>query len=242
MEKKAVEIEELSVVMGKNIFAVKTLDAGFVEGRIIGLVGPSGSGKTTLMKAIVGTQKISNGTVEVFGLPAGVAKLRKQISYMPQKSSIYYDLTVHENIDYFAKMYGIKNKKRKHQVDTLLKTLHLQKVKNRLARSLSEGQMQLVSMAVALLGSPKLIILDEPTVGLDPALRDELWSLFKELANNGKTIIFSSHVVEEAERCDDLLFLREGMLLAYGSPQELCNRTNSRTVQECYLKLERGER
>ena len=237
MSKNAVEIDDLTVLLGKKVFAIKNLDLSLPEGKIIGFIGPSGAGKTTLIRSIVGRQKITNGEITVLGLPAGSAKLRPQISYMTQETSIYPDLTVRENIVYFATMYGIKKKKRKHQVEVILSTLDLKKQADRIVGSLSGGQKQRVSLAIALIGSPKLIVLDEPTVGLDPLLREQIWKLFKELTANGKTLIISSHVMEEAQRCDDLLLLREGMLLAHGSPEELCNRTGTNSVEQCFLKL-----
>jgi len=237
MNKNAVEIDDLTVLLGKKVFAIKNLDLSLPEGKIIGFIGPSGAGKTTLIRSIVGRQKITNGEITVLGLPAGSAKLRPQISYMTQETSIYPDLTVRENIVYFATMYGIKKKKRKHQVEVILSTLDLKKQADRIVGSLSGGQKQRVSLAIALIGSPKLIVLDEPTVGLDPLLREQIWKLFKELTANGKTLIISSHVMEEAQRCDDLLLLREGMLLAHGSPEELCNRTGTNSVEQCFLKL-----
>ena len=237
MSKNAVEIDDLTVLLGKKVFAIKNLDLSLPEGKIIGFIGPSGAGKTTLIRSIVGRQKITNGEITVLGLPAGSAKLRPQISYMTQETSIYPDLTVRENIVYFATMYGIKKKKRKHQVEVILSTLDLKKQADRIVGSLSGAQKQRVSLAIALIGSPKLIVLDEPTVGLDPLLREQIWKLFKELTANGKTLIISSHVMEEAQRCDDLLLLREGMLLAHGSPEELCNRTGTNSVEQCFLKL-----
>lgn len=237
MIKKIVEIDDLSVVLGKKVFAIKNLDLSLPAGRIIGFIGPSGAGKTTLIRAIVGRQKISNGEVVVLGSPAGSAKLRKQVSYMTQESSIYQDLTVRENVEYFAVMNGINKKQRKHQVEVILQTLDLTSQADRLASKLSGGQKQRVSLAIALIGSPKLIVLDEPTVGLDPRLREQIWKLFRELADKGKTLIISSHVMEEAARCDDLLLLRDGMLLAHGSPLDLCSKTGTKTVEECFLKL-----
>lgn len=237
MESKAVEIDDLSVVLGKKTFAIKTLDVGLPKGKIIGFIGPSGAGKTTLMRAIVGRQKITHGQLTVFGHPAGSRKLRKQISYMTQVQAFYPDLTVMQNIEYFTKMYGVGRKIRRHQIEVLLKTLDLSKFQDRIAGRLSGGQKQRVSLAIALVGSPKLLVLDEPTVGLDPILRDTIWQLFRDLAAKGKTIIISSHVMDEAQRCDDLVLLRDGMLLAHGSPIDLCNRTNTRSVEECFMKL-----
>lgn len=242
MKAKAVDVDDLSVTLGKKVFAVKSLDVSLSEGEIVGIIGPSGAGKTTLIRSIVGRQKISNGRVWVFNRPAGSKKLRKQISYMTQEASVYPDLTVYENIDYFAKMYGLGKRARKHQIGILLATLDLKKLEYRLAGRLSGGQKQRVSLAIALIGSPKLIVLDEPTVGLDPVLREQIWQLFRELVAKGKTLIISSHVMEEAERCDDLVLLRDGMLLAHGSPAELCSRTDTKSVEQCFLQLVGGKK
>lgn len=234
---KAIFVEDLSVILGGKYIALKNLDIDFERGKIAGVIGPSGAGKTTLIRAIVGRQKIANGKITILGLPAGSKKLRQEISYMTQEASVYSDLTVLENLKYFATTFGIKRKDKKKMIDEILHTVDMKKKSNQLVSNLSGGQRQRVSLAIALIGSPKIMVLDEPTVGLDPVLREQIWALFRKLAEAGVTLIISSHVMDEAERCDDLLLIRDGKLLAHGSPAELCQRTNTRTVEQSFLKL-----
>jgi ABC-2 type transport system ATP-binding protein len=233
----AVKIQNLSVVLGDKVKALKNVDAALVEGKITGFIGPSGAGKTTLIRSIVGRQKITRGVVTVLGLPAGSSQLRRQLSYMTQENSVYADLTVRQNLNYFATMFGVKRNQLKSQVAEILKTVDMADQADQLVSQLSSGQKQRVSLAAALIGSPKLMVLDEPTIGLDPVLREQLWILFRRLADQGATLIVSSHVMDEASRCDDLLLLRGGKVLAHGSPQGLCQQTGTRSVEQSFLKL-----
>lgn len=202
------------------------------QGTITGLVGPSGSGKTTLMRAIVGVQAF-DGSLDVLDKPAGHKALRPRIGYVTQSPAVYGDLTVQQNISYFATVAGVG----KDDVKTVVKTVRLEDQANQLVDSLSGGQRARVSLAIALLGSPDVLVLDEPTVGLDPILRDELWSTFAELARSGRTLLVSSHVMDEAERCDELLLLREGRLLWNDSKSELLKKTNTRDVGTAFVKI-----
>lgn len=236
---KAISVEDLSVILGGKFIAIKNLDVDFEKGKIAGVIGPSGAGKTTLIRAIVGRQKIANGKITVFGMPAGSRKLRQEVSYMTQGLSVYPDLTVEQNLYYFASMFGVRRKDMQKMIDDILHAVDMTKKSKELVSNLSGGQKQRVSLATSLIGSPNLMILDEPTVGLDPVLRDQIWKLFRELTSKGVTIIISSHVMDEAERCDDLLLIRDGKLLAHGSPAEICQRTNTRTVEQGFLKLVR---
>ena len=237
MTTSAVKIQDLSVVLSGKFEALKAIDVSLAEGRITGFIGPSGAGKTTLIRSIVGRQKTTSGSITVFGLPAGSPQLREQLSYMTQESSVYTDLSARENLSYFATMFGIKRAALKPLVTDILQTVDLTKQTDQLASRLSSGQKQRLSLAAALIGFPKLMVLDEPTVGLDPVLRERLWKLFRQLADGGTTLLISSHVMEEAERCDDLLLLRDGRVLAQGSPQALCNQTGTKSVEQSFLKL-----
>jgi len=208
------------------------------KGRIVGLVGPSGCGKTTLMRSIVGVQIVDSGTIEVLGLPAGSPRLRKRVSYVTQQASVYDDLTVRQNLAYFAKVLGVPAS----DIDSVIERTDLGSVERRLAGSLSGGQRGRVSLAAALLGTPEVLVLDEPTVGLDPVLRRGLWDTFRELAAAGTTLLVSSHVMDEADRCDELLLMRDGRLLATESPAQLRARTGKEDLEEAFLTLiERGE-
>lgn len=201
-------------------------------GTITGLVGPSGSGKTTLMRAIVGVQKYE-GKLSVLGEAAGSKALRPKIGYVTQEPAIYGDITVRQNIAYFATVVDAS----KQRIDQIIAQVDLTAQANQLAGSLSGGQKARVSLAVALLGEPELLVLDEPTVGLDPILRDSLWQLFAQLAGQGKTLLVSSHVMSEAARCDQLLLMREGRLLWHNDTKALLKHTGARTVSDAFIAM-----
>ncbi len=203
---------------------------------ITGLIGPSGSGKTTLMRAIIGAQAITKGQALVLGKPAGDAWLRSHVGYVTQAPAVYNDLTVAQNLRYFAAIIG-----RQSQVDKVLEQVDLRSHATQIVSSLSGGEQARVSLAVALLGDPQLLVLDEPTIGLDPLLRRHLWRLFEQLAAQGKTVLVSSHVMDEAERCADILLLREGKLLHQGSKKQLLANTGMATVEDAFLALVQGE-
>ncbi len=233
----AVKVNNLSVVLVGRFKALKNIDVELPTGKVIGFIGPSGAGKTTLIRSIVGRQKISKGSIEVFGLPAGSPKLRDQVNYMTQELSVYPDLTARENLRYFVTMAGQPRHRSKAIITDVLKTVDLADKADNLVRNLSVGQKLRVSLAVALIGSPKLMVLDEPTVGLDPVLREKLWNLFGRLAGHGTTLIISSHSMDEAERCDDLVLIRSGEAIAHSPPAELLERTGTKTVEASFLKL-----
>ncbi len=233
----AIKIKNLSVTLGGKVEALKNISLELPTGRTIGFIGPSGAGKTTLIRSIVGRLQITSGTIDVLGSPAGSADLRKQISYMTQELSVYSDLTVRQNLNYFAAMNGLKKSEKEKSVTDVLKQVDLTGKTNSLVNDLSGGQKQRVSLAIALIGSPKLMVLDEPTVGLDPVLRDSLWTLFSKLASQGTTLIISSHTMDEAERCDDLLLIRDGKVIAHSSPEDLKKKTGTKTVEQSFLKL-----
>ena len=207
-------------------------------GSITGLIGPSGSGKTTLMRAIVGVQAITGGVLQVLGKPAGSKSLRYTIGYVTQNAAIYNDLTVIQNLRYF----GVLARASRAQIEGIIATVHLEKQRKQLVGSLSGGERARVSLAVALLGDPELLVLDEPTVGLDPVLRQELWQFFADLATQGKTLLVSSHVMDEADRCDSLLLLRGGKLLWNDSREQLLRQTQARSVQEAFMRVVTAER
>jgi ABC-2 type transport system ATP-binding protein len=202
-------------------------------GTVTGLVGPSGGGKSTLMRAVVGVQIVAGGRITVLGVPAGSPPLRSRVGYMTQSLSVYSDLSVRENLRYFARLYGVGQAR----IDELIESVALQDSADRVLQRLSGGQRARVSLAAALLGEPELLVLDEPTVGLDPLLRRDLWALFHRLADGGATLIVSSHVMDEAERCDTLLLLRDGRLIASGTPAELRARTGEQGLDAVFLRL-----
>ncbi len=233
----SVKIKNLTVTLGNDFKALKNINLELPIGKTIGFIGPSGAGKTTLIRAIVGSLKINSGEVRVFNLAAGSALLREQISYMTQELSVYSDLTVKENLKYFITMASQPAQDKRKILKDVLDLVDMPDKSDVLVRNLSTGQKQRVSLAISLIGSPKLIVLDEPTVGLDPVLRKKLWHLFNQLAAQGATLIISSHSMDEAEKCDDLVLIRNGKLITHSSPKEILRTTNSETIEESFLKL-----
>ena len=216
-----------------NKKVLSDINLELAKGKIIGLLGPSGAGKTTLIRTLLGLQKSTSGSVTVLGLRPGAKKLRPQIGYVSQAPSVYFDLSVKENIYYFASLLGNK----KPDIDSVLREVELYEYKDRIVGSLSGGQRARVSLAVALLGHPAILLLDEPTVGLDPVLRQKLWGLFRQLADSGVTLLVSSHVMDEAEKCDELIFLRNGKLLISGSKHDVLNTTGASSMENAFLAL-----
>lgn len=236
----AVEARGLTVQRGSRT-VLKGLDFTVEPGRITGLLGPSGCGKSTLMRAVVGTQAKVTGTLQVLGSPAGHPSLRPRVGYVTQAPSVYTDLTVRQNLDYFAAVLqpGRAHRAARHEAVTrALTEVDLTSHEDALAGNLSGGQRTRVSLAVALLGTPDLLVLDEPTVGLDPVLRRDLWQLFHTLAaERGTALLISSHVMDEAERCHRLLLMREGEILADDTPDALRTAAGTDTVEAAFLHL-----
>ncbi|WP_336086725.1 ABC transporter ATP-binding protein [Nocardia sp. SSK8] len=228
----AVEVTELTVRRGQRT-VLPGLSMRIPRGSITGLLGPSGCGKTTLLRSIVGTQLVRSGTVTVLGEPAGSAGLRRRVGYVTQAPSIYADISVRENVAYYAALYG----RDRADTESALTAVGLAEHADQLGAQLSGGQQTRASLACALVGKPELLVLDEPTVGLDPVLRVELWKQFRELAAAGTTLLVSSHVMDEADHCDTLLLMREGALLAQLTPDELRERTGEQNLETAFLAL-----
>jgi ABC-2 type transport system ATP-binding protein len=232
----AVEIEALRVVRGGNV-VLRRVDLELAAGRLTGLLGPSGSGKTTLMRAIVGVQIVAAGDVRVLGLAAGSPPLRRRVGYVTQAPSVYADLTVRENLRYFANVLDAPD----DAVDGAIRTVDLGEHEGRVVRTLSGGERSRVSLATALLGRPEVLVLDEPTVGLDPVLRRDLWATFHRLAQEGTTLLVSSHVMDEAHRCEDLVLMRDGAIVFVGTPDGLRAQTRQDDLEAAFLALVEGE-
>lgn len=228
----AVEVISTTVVRGKRA-VFQDFSCTVESGRVTGLLGPSGSGKTTLMRAIVGAQRIGGGTVAVFGEPAGSASLRRRVGYMTQSPSIYADLTVAENVSYFASVLRAGARAAKRAIGNV----GLDGAEHQLVSTLSGGQHSRASLACALVGDPDLLVLDEPTVGQDPLLREELWAAFQERARRGQTVVVSSHVMDEASRCDRLLLLRDGTLLTDDTPDGVRRSAGTDDMDAAFLAL-----
>ena len=228
----AIRVEGLRVVRGGAV-VLPDLSCEVAAGAVTGLLGPSGSGKSTLLRAVVGVQRVAGGTIEVLGLPAGSPPLRARVGYMTQAPSVYGDLTVRENLRFFARVLGLPASAVAKAIDDVA----LGDFADRVVSRLSGGQRTRVSLAAALIGEPELLVLDEPTVGLDPLLRRDLWELFHALAADGKTLLVSSHVMDEADRCDALLLLRDGKLLAQDTPAAIRAQTGAEQLDEAFLRL-----
>ncbi len=228
----AIHVEGLRVVRGGNT-VLDGLDAQIAGGAITGLLGPSGCGKTTLMRSIVGVQAIQTGTVEVLAAQAGSPELRRRVAYMTQAPSVYGDLTIAENLRYFARILDVD----RGRIIETLELVSLTEFSERAVVNLSGGQRARVSLAVALLAEPQLLVLDEPTVGVDPVLRRELWETFRGLVEAGATLLVSSHVMDEADRCDEVLLMRDGGILAGGTPDALRVRTGKERFEDAFLAL-----
>ena len=232
MMNSVVEVKDLLVVRGGR-HAVDGVTFTARAGEVTGLLGPSGCGKSSLMRAVVGVQVVESGQVTVLGHPAGSAPLRDRIGYVTQAPSVYDDLTVSENVRFFARVLGVDLAEAVRVIDLVDLTSHAEQPVGRM----SGGQRSRASLAVALLGSPELLILDEPTVGLDPVLRRDLWALFHRLAADGACVIVSSHVMDEAERCDRLLLMRDGRVIADEAPSDLLQTTGAADVEAAFLNL-----
>ena len=213
------------------------LTCSLAPGQVTGLLGPSGCGKTTLMRVLVGVQAITEGKVTVLGLPVGHPRLRARLGYATQEPAVYADLTLGENLRYFGTVLGLRGRRLAEAIAETIARLDLGGLDKRLVGTFSGGQLARVGLAVALLGRPDLLILDEPTVGLDPVLRRDLWSVFHGLAADGASLLVSSHVMDEAARCDNLLFMREGRFLAEASPAEVLERTGAPDLESAFLAL-----
>ncbi|GAA1269641.1 multidrug ABC transporter ATP-binding protein [Planotetraspora silvatica] len=232
LSEPAIAVRDLRVERG-GVEVLHGLTFEVPRGQVTGLLGPSGCGKTTLMRAIVGVQIVTGGEVAVLGRPAGDPSLRRMIGYSTQNPAVYRDLSVVENLRYFAAVLNAP----KSDVDRVIEEVGLSSVAGQLGGTLSGGQLNRASLAVALLGCPELVVLDEPTVGLDPVLRQELWRLFQSLADRGVTLIVSSHVMDEAARCQRLIVMREGEILADDTPHELREHTRTTDLEEAFLRL-----
>jgi ABC-2 type transport system ATP-binding protein len=236
----AVEARGLVVRRGGHTI-LDDLTFAIASGKVTGLLGPSGCGKTTLMRTLVGVQEITAGQVTLLGLPAGHPRLRERVGYSTQDPAVYPDLTLTENLRYFGTVLGLKRDRLNSAIARTVGELDLTGLEGRVVGTFSGGQLARVGLAVALLGSPDLLVLDEPTVGLDPVLRHDLWQMFHRLADSGTALLVSSHVMDEAARCDYLLFMRDGRFLAEATPARIREQTGTADLESAFLQLARSQ-
>lgn len=232
---EAIAVRDLVVERGGRR-VLHGVSATVPRGVVTGLLGPSGSGKTTLLRALVGVQVVGAGSVTVLGRPAGSPELRRRVGYLTQAPSVYADLTVRENARYFAALHG----RGRAEADRAVTEVGLASAAGQLVGTLSGGQRSRASLACALVGEPELLVLDEPTVGQDPVLRADLWARFHAMAAAGTTLLVSSHVMDEAARCDRLLLIREGRLIADDTPDAVRAAAGTDDLDEAFLRLIRA--
>ena len=231
----SIKFQDVSVRRAKTE-ALSSVNFEVSNGQIVGLLGPSGAGKSTIMRSIVGVQNGVTGAVEVLGKKSGSVDLATRVAYSTQQSSVFDDLSVTQNLLYTSAILGLD----KERVPQVISTVKLEGYEKAKVRDLSGGQKSRVSLAMALIGDPELLVLDEPTVGLDPVLRAELWGLFRKLANQGKTLLVSSHVMDEAERCDQIIFVRDGKVIAFDTLANILKNTKTKSAEEAFLVLAGG--
>jgi ABC-2 type transport system ATP-binding protein len=232
MVNNLVEVRDLVVDRGGRR-VLHGLDLTIGQGTVTGLLGPSGCGKSTLIRSLVGVQRLTSGSVRIDGVEAGSKELRPRIGYVTQAHSVYLDLTVRENLTFFARVLGVG----REAVDQAIERVDLTDQADQEVGRLSGGQLSRASLAVALLGTPDLLVLDEPTVGLDPVLRRDLWALFHRLADDGAAVFVSSHVMDEADRCEQLLLMREGRIIAHDTPERIRATTHTDDIEAAFLAL-----
>lgn len=243
MNESAISLNNLTFNFGK-LRVIDGITLEIPKGISFGLLGANGSGKTTLIRLMVGLLKPRSGTIHCLGKAAS-SKIARSIGYMPQLPSLYGELTVAQNVDFFAHIYGLKDKKqRKQRVDEIIRQVDLWPKRDVQILKLSGGMKQRVSLGCAIVHQPPLIFLDEPTVGLDPELRVHFWDFFGNLTNSGTTLVISSHTMDDAAHCQKLLFLRQGKVIAMGSPTELKTAvgTPDACLEDAFLYfIRRGE-
>ncbi|RDW21105.1 ABC transporter ATP-binding protein [Oceanobacillus arenosus] len=233
-ENACISIRQVSKQFGKHE-VLKNINLEINEGEIFGLLGPSGAGKSTLVKELAGLDVPTSGENYLFQEKMPSLKLMERVGYMAQADALYEDLTANENLQFFASLYGLKGKKQKQRISEVMQIVNLREHLHKPVRNYSGGMKRRLSLAIALLHEPEMLILDEPTVGIDPVLRKSIWEAFYELNHKGTTIIVTTHVMDEAEKCGRLGLMRDGMMIAVGTPEELKKETNAKTIEDAFL-------
>jgi ABC-2 type transport system ATP-binding protein len=229
-----VEIKHL-VKQFDKLRVINNLDMNIQAGETFGLIGPNGSGKTTLIRMLVGLVKPTSGSIRVLGERLPNSKVATKMGYMTQSSALYLDLTARENLRFFASIYGLHGKEQEQRISEMLERVELTDRANDVVNKFSGGMRQRLSLACALVHSPRLVLLDEPTVGVDPELRRSFWEYFHQLNQEGVTIIVSTHHLDEAARCTRLGLMRFGDLLALGTPEELLQQSGKKDMEDAFL-------
>jgi ABC-2 type transport system ATP-binding protein len=232
--KPCICVEHVSRVFGKKkVLDGITLAVG--KGEIFGMLGPSGAGKTTLVKLIAGIDQATEGTIHVFDVKMPHLQAMKRIGFMAQSDALYEELTALENLQFFSAIYGLRGKRQKERIEEVAELVHLTEHLKKTVHHYSGGMKRRLSLAASLLHEPEVLILDEPTVGIDPVLRQSIWAELERIRQQGTTIVVTTHVMDEAEKCQRLAMIRDGRLIAVGSPNELKEKTHSETIEQAFL-------
>lgn len=232
--KAMVDVKGVAHSFGKED-VLKNINLEVQPGEIFGLLGPSGAGKTTLVKMIAGILEPDQGEVFIGDQPMPSLQLMKSIGYMAQSDALYHELSARENLDFFASIYGLKKRERKEQIQKVMEMVDLADHLDKVVEQYSGGMKRRLSLAASLIHEPKLLILDEPTVGIDPVLRQSIWKAFRDFQKRGMTILVTTHVMDEAEKCDRIALLRDGYVMASGTPDELKQDTGTQSIEEAFL-------
>lgn len=240
MNKSIIELRNIAKSFGKQN-VLKNINLNVQQGQIVGLIGPSGSGKSTIIKIALGMEVADKGTAEIFEAKMPNRKLLSKIGYMAQTDALYMTLTGFENLKFYAKMKGIKSSELQLQIDHVAEVVDLKDALNKRVEGYSGGMMRRLSLGIALLGNPKLLILDEPTVGIDPALRRKIWRELKRIKNNGQSILITTHVMDEAEQVDEVALILDGNVIALDSPKNLKRQYDVPSIEDVFLKAEGAE-
>lgn len=233
-----------SVISVKNVYknygrqtVLEGIDLNIVRGEIFGLLGPSGAGKTTLVKQLVGLEEATSGEVYLFDEKQPSLNLIEQIGYMAQSDALYTELSARENLEFFVSLYSLTKQERRQRIEAVMKVVDLEAAMDKIVAQYSGGMKRRLSLAIAMLHEPQILILDEPTVGMDPVLRKSIWESFNALKESGVTIIVTTHVMDEAEKCDRLGMIRNGKLIATGSADELKKNAQVNDLESAFLKF-----
>lgn len=240
MNKSIIELKNIAKSFGKQN-VLKNINLNVQQGQIVGLIGHSGSGKSTIIKIALGMEVADKGTAEIFEAKMPNRKLLSKIGYMAQTDALYMTLTGFENLKFYAKMKGIKSSELQLQIDHVAEVVDLKDALNKRVEGYSGGMMRRLSLGIALLGNPKLLILDEPTVGIDPALRRKIWRELKRIKNNGQSILITTHVMDEAEQVDEVALILDGNVIALDSPKNLKRQYDVPSIEDVFLKAEGAE-